>query len=290
MPKICLGEDGFLKLTTMMQPRREEILNFAQKEGFEGIEIHSHWETYAPGLEGPLKHYYSQFGQAIPGLQTGHLTGMYPALSDNPTVRKCYIKAVDNAIIFINGLGGRHVSITPPWFVSGQTQETYDKNVKRFTDVLMEIIPVAEANNVTLAIEPEPNLILNGGTFRESIEDVTQVLDTVNSKYLKVLYDLPHVNVLSHHDPIGFLKALKGRVSWLHIADNDMTLTAIGTGKHLIFGQGNMDMEALFKAFKEECPNLSWLMIDTWECPDPWDVAAKNRTALAEILKKINWN
>jgi sugar phosphate isomerase/epimerase len=289
MPKICLGEDGFLKLTTMMQPRREEILNFAQREKFEGIEIHSHWETYAMGLEGPLSKYYGEFGQAIPGLQTGHLTGMYPALSDNPVVRQCYVQAVANAIRFIDALGGKHVSITPPWFSAGQTQETYTRNVKRFTEVLQEIVSVAEKYGPVLAIEPEPNLILNGGGFRDSIEDVKEVLNAIDSKNLKVLFDLPHVNVMSHHDPVGYLKQLKGRVSWCHIADNDMTLTAIGTGKHLTFGEGNMDMEGFFTALKEECPDLEWLMIDTWECPDPYAVAAKNRQALAEILKKINW-
>jgi sugar phosphate isomerase/epimerase len=289
MPKICLGEDGFLKLGTMMQPRREEILNLAQHNGFQGIELHSHWETYAPEMAAPLKKYYEEFGQEIPGLQTGHLTGMYPALSDKPNVRQCYVQAVANAIRFIDALGGTHVSITPPWFTTGQTREVYTKNVKRFTEVLQEIVPYAEKYGPVLAIEPEPNLILNGGTFRDSIEDVKEVLDAINSKNLKVLFDFPHVNVLSHHDPVGFLKQLNGRVSWCHVADNDMTLTMIGTGKHLKFGEGNIDMEGLLRALMETCPGLAWLQIDTWECPDPFSVAAYNGPELARMVKKLNW-
>jgi sugar phosphate isomerase/epimerase len=289
LPKICLGQDGFVKLGSMIHPRREEILAFAQREGFEGIELHALWEIYVPGSEGTLRRYYSKFDQEIPGLQTGHITGIYSPISEDEDIRKRYVAAVADAIKFIAGLGGEHVSITPPYFMPGQTQETYTANVKKFTEVVHEAVAVAEKHGPLLAVEPEPNLILNGGNFRDAIDDVKELLATIDSKHLNVLFDFPHVNVLSHHDPVGFLKQLNGRVSWAHVADNDMTLTMIGTGKHLEFGKGNMDIVGLVKALKEARPRLPWLQIDTWESTEPFEQAASNRRQLSEILKTVGW-
>ena len=82
-----------------------------------------------------------------------------------------------------------------------------------------------------MAIEPEPNLILNGGGLRDSLDDVNHILNMIKSKNLAILYDISHVNIISHGDPVGFLKALRGRVSWVHVADNDFSLSPFGTGK-----------------------------------------------------------
>ncbi|HYB03354.1 MAG TPA: hypothetical protein VED17_02755, partial [Nitrososphaerales archaeon] len=87
----------------------------------------------------------------------------------------------------------------------------------------------------------------------------------------------------------GFLKRLNGRVSWVHVADNDFSLSPFGTGKHQTFGDGNVDMRKLFSALKSECPGLAWLQIDTWEHPAPFDAASNNNRELKGILSDIDW-
>ena len=268
---------------------RDEILSFAQREGFRGIELHAQFEKYELGSGKATKDYYMKYGQEIPGVQTGHLGFYHPPISEDEETRKEYVSAIDGALAFAQEMGARHSTLTPPLFTDEMTPE-YDILLDRYVRVVAAAVEKAEKHDVVLAIEPEPNLILNGGGLRSSIEDVRHVLDTVKSKNLAILFDIAHVNIISHGDPVGFLKALNGRVSWVHVADNDFSLSPFGTGKHQTFGQGNVDMIKLFSAMKSEVPGLSWLQIDTWEHPSPFEAASKNKKELESILSKIDWN
>jgi sugar phosphate isomerase/epimerase len=288
LPKICLGEDGFVRFGQGPMTRRDEVLTFAKKEGFQGIELHAQFEMYTPGVAKATKGYYAQFGQEIPGIQTGHIGFFYPPISEDETTRKNYVSAVDDTLKFAEELDARHSTLTPPLFTTEMTPE-YDMLLDRYIKVVEEVIEKAEKRNVIMAIEPEPNLILNGGGLRDSLDDVNHILNMIKSKNLAILYDISHVNIISHGDPVGFLKALKGRVSWVHVADNDFSLSPFGTGKHQTFGDGNVDMVKLFGAMKDECPNLEWLQIDTWEHPEPFEAAAKNKKELERILREIGW-
>ncbi len=289
MPKICLGEDGFVRISAGPIIRRDEVLTFAKKEGFQGIELHAQFEMYTPGVAKATKEYYASYDQEIPGIQTGHIGFFYPPISEDETDRANYVNAVDDALKFAEELDAHHSTLTPPIFTSEMTKE-YDVLLDRYVSVVSQVVEKAEKRNVVMAIEPEPNLILNGGGLRDSLEDVLHVLNTVKSKNLAILYDISHVNIISHGDPVGFLKSLNGRVSWVHVADNDFSLSPFGTGKHQTFGDGNVDMPKLFAAMKSECPRLEWLQIDTWEHPAPFEAAAKNRKELVRILKEIGWN
>jgi sugar phosphate isomerase/epimerase len=289
MPKICLGEDGFVKIGGAGAPiTRDEILAFAKSEGFQGIELHAQFEKYDLSATREIKEYYSKFNQEIPGLQTGHISFFYPPISEDEQTRSDYVNGIEGAQRFAESIGARHCTLTPPLFTDEMAPE-YDKLLDRYISVVERVVGLAEKHNVVMAIEPEPNLILNGGTKRDSIEDVKMVLDRVRSNNLAILYDIAHINIISHGDPVGFLKQLDGRVSWVHVADNDFTLSPFGTGKHQTFGEGNVDMVTLISAMKEEIPNLGWLQIDTWEHPDPFVAARRNKEELVKILKMANW-
>lgn len=288
MPKICLGEDGFVRLGPGPEAARNEILRFAREEGFRGVELHAQFESYDVASAETMKEHYASFGLEIPGLQTGHVGFFHPPISEDDGTRKEYVEGVLEAQKFAEALGARHCTLTPPNFFSEMSKD-YDGILDRYLEVVELVVLNAEEHHVVMAIEPEPNLILNGGTVRDSIEDVKEVLHKIRSKNLAILYDIAHVNILSHGDPIGYLRELNGRVSWVHVADNDFTLSPLGTGKHLTLGEGGVDMAALFCAMKEEVPNIEWLQIDTWEHPDPFMAARESRRKLEQVLKKIDW-
>jgi len=290
LPKICLGLDGFVTENRRMQYSRDSILKFAQYQGFQGIEIHPDFEIYARGTEDLMKRHYSKFEQSIPGLQTVQITSTYSPISDDKDVRKQYVGAMCDAIEFASKLGAKHSTITPPSFIPGWSHTQYDQSVATFIETVSDVVSFAEKSGVIMAVEPEPDLVLNGGTYRDSIEDVKQLLDSISSKNLQVLYDVAHAHIISGGDPIGFAKQLKGRISWVHVADNDLTFTPQGTSKHLEFGQGNVPMKELIHTLKDECgSSLEWLQIDTWENPNPYHTAAKNKRGLENILKEIGW-
>jgi len=288
LPKICLGEDGFVTLGPGPRYTRDEILFFAQREGFRGIELHAQFEKYDRSATIQIKEYYSRFGQEIPGIQTGHIGFYHPPISEDEETRSEYVNAIDEALAFAEIIGAHHSTLTPPLFIDDMAPD-YDLLLKRYIEVVSRVVDRAEKRDVVLAIEPEPNLFLNGGGARESIDDVRFILNTIKSKKLAILFDIAHVNIISHGDPVGFLKQLNGRVSWVHVADNDFSLSPFGTGKHQTFGEGNVNMKVLFSAMKSECPNLGWLQIDTWEHPAPFEAAAKNKKDLEKILSEINW-
>jgi sugar phosphate isomerase/epimerase len=290
IPKICLGQDGFVNLGQTEDTTTDNILSFAEGEGFQGIELHNQYQPYELKDAAAVRKSYLDRGLEIPGLQTGHLTYFNRPISENQDERKQYVADVDEALVFDQAIGGVHSTLTPPVMIGDFTPTEYDAAMARYVETIEEVAAVAEKRGIVMAVEPEPNLIMNGGRIREPIEDVKHLLNSVKSKNLCVLFDVCHVNVLSHGDPVGFLKKLKGRVSWVHVADNDLSLTpTVGTASHLEFGKGNVDLKKLMSAFKEEVPRLKWLQIDTWENPLPYETARKNKTELARVLNEISW-
>src|SRR5579872_1333405 len=100
MPKICLGEDGFVTMGTGQKYTRDQILSFAQKEHFQGIELHIQFEKYDHGAVRAIKDHYIKFGQEIPGIQTGHIGFYHPPISEDDETRKEYVDAIEDALIF----------------------------------------------------------------------------------------------------------------------------------------------------------------------------------------------
>ncbi len=290
MPKICLGQDGFVNLGQTEDTTNEEILSFAEKEGFQGIELHNLYQPYDLPNARSIKKSYLDRGLEIPGLQTGHVTYYNNPISEDKDERKRYVAAIDEALRFDEAIEGVHSTLTPPTLIGEYSTSEYDKALDRYVETIGDVAEAAEKRDIVMAVEPEPHMLMNGGKVREPIEDVRYLLNGVKSKYLCVLFDVCHANVLSHGDPSGFLRQLNGRVSWVHVADNDMSLTpTVGTASHLEFGKGNVDLEKLMRTFKELVPNLGWLQIDTWENPRPYETAHANKADLLAVLDKISW-
>nr|MDO8133403.1 sugar phosphate isomerase/epimerase family protein [Candidatus Njordarchaeum guaymaensis] len=293
MPKFCLGQNGFI----FGQPwhemiDKEQILEFAKKEGFKGIELHPYYESFSKGSEDSLREEYESHGLKIPCIQTGFVTGMYSPISSSEDTRLQFVKTMKEWIEFAGALRAEVATVSPPQFGADVIMAGYshDDMVNLFIDALSQVVETAEENKVILAFEPEPQMILNGGFVRKPIEDTLKVLEAIKSKNVKVLYDTTHANTLSKGDPVGFLKALKGRVGWTHIADNDGWVTPYFlSSNHLEFGKGNIDIEAVMKTLKATCSHLEWLQVDVWESTAPFETAKKNKVVLESILKRIRW-
>lgn len=292
--KYCLGENGFIfgKPWHEEDIERQQILEFAKKEGFNGIELHDFYESYSKDSADEIRNELKSYGLEIPCIQTGTVTGMYSPLSESEETRQQFLDRMKEYIEFANALGAPVATVSPPSFSAEVVMAgyTHDEMVNKFIDCLSKLVETAEANKVVLAFEPEPQMILNGGFIRKPVEDSLKVLDAIKSDYVKVLYDVTHANTMGRGDPVGFLKALKGRVGWTHIADNDGWITPYFlSSNHLEFGKGNINIEAVMKALKETCPHLGWLQVDVWENVTPFETASKNKKILEKIAKKINW-
>ena len=168
MPKICLGQDGFVNVGEGVDTTRDAILDFAQKEGFQGIELHESFEPYDLATAGEIKKDYAKRSLEIPGLQTGHVTFYHNPVSEDKEERKQYVAAVGEVLEFAQTIGAIHSTLTPPTLMSDTPKDEYLKLLNRYIETLNEVVAIAEKRDVVMAVEPEPPMMLNGGQFRRS--------------------------------------------------------------------------------------------------------------------------
>ena len=104
---------------------------------------------------------------------------------------------------------------------------------------LKKLCAVSEQAGVTLAIEPEPLLVIG------SSQDALDMIEAVGSPALKVNLDVGHAQIT---DPnlADAVRLLGDRIVHLHLED-----IAGRVHKHLPFGEGEIDFDALKEALAE---------------------------------------
>lgn len=98
---------------------------------------------------------------------------------------------------------------------------------------------VAEAEGVTLAIEPEPLLVIGGSL------DMVEMMKAVGSPRLRVNLDVGHAQV-TDDDVAATIRQLGSAIVHLHLEDIKDRVH-----KHLPFGEGDIDFVAIRQALEE---------------------------------------
>jgi sugar phosphate isomerase/epimerase len=277
MPKLCLGMNGFIAGES-----KSRIIRFASRVGFDGVELVPHYTDYSVKGEERKKtrKEFERFGLEIPAIQS-HPQGLYNPASSNEKIRQKYVDAVTENIKFALDMGATNVGV---WSFLYAVGTPYKEQIECLIDSYKRLATSAEQNNIVISMEAEPILIT--GAYPDVFP---RIIKEVDSKYFKALFDFAHANITSNGDPIGLLKALTGKIGWVHVADNDGTRSRyMGTSKHLTIGEGNLDIEGMLKILREGGYN-KWLEIDVWEHPKPFECAQKGKKALEKILKDISW-
>ena len=114
------------------------------------------------------------------------------------------------------------------------------KNTAMF-DVLKTLAPIAEETNVTLALEPLNTLVDHAGNFLTSTRAAAELVELVNSAFIKILYDAYHMQIMEGNI-INTLKAYIDHIGYIHIADVP--------GRHEP-GTGEINYPNVFKALEE---------------------------------------
>lgn len=108
--------------------------------------------------------------------------------------------------------------------------------------------------------------------FEPEYEGILQTAQAVSHPDFSICLDIGHVHCFSERPPGEWIHALKGRISHVHLHDNDGSRDA-----HLALSEGTIDLEEIFGALKTE-RNLTW----TVECRSGEDVRKSIR-----ILQKM---
>jgi len=291
--KISFGLNGFASCIRSYNQyfTMDDILNHGMLMGYDGVEFFPiHGESYSIYDPKGLREYFLKYRLAIPAAQT------FPygnAASPYEGERSAFVKSFRERTRMVSEMGGKVVHIVPPLW-NGRVQEIWGISLEKALDNTAEtynqIADVAEKAEMRVCVEFEPPWLLN------SVESVNWVLDKVGSKSVGVVFDFSHANVLSGGKPIELLKKIKGRVTWLHITDNDQSIfwdtkvvlsdSRITTSTHLPFGLGTVNLKEVIEALLKY-NYKGWWNIDLWEAKDIYRVSELTKTKLTALLDEL---
>lgn len=196
--------------------------------GFEGVELCLEGRDFAP-----LDLSDAQFAQALArieshALQWNSLSFHQDYIHDDELLDKT-IAAIPMAAQIDSRV----------FVISGGRLQDRGEDWTRLVERTRALANAAEEAGVKLALESEPGFVV------DSTVRLLALIDEVGSDALGANLDLGHA-FLQDPDPVDAIRALGDRVFHCHVED-------MGTGvhKHLVPGQGDMDLPALFRALHE---------------------------------------
>jgi len=145
---------------------------------------------------------------------------------------------------------------------------------KQFKDLINRInrlLKVAKDQDITLAIEPEPGLIIS------DVNDVSLLLEEISSPYLAVNLDIGH-SYITDENVTETIQILKDRIAHVHLEDIKDKIH-----KHLLPAEGDINFEELFSTF-QKINYKGYFVVDLFDAKyDPAIVAEKSLRKLKEF-------
>lgn len=85
-------------------------------------------------------------------------------------------------------------------------------------DVLKTLASIAEKSNITLVLEALNTMVDHSGNFLASTRQAAELIESVNSSYIKILYDIYHMQIMEGN-LINTLNRYSDTIGYIHIAD-----------------------------------------------------------------------
>ncbi|MDX6718849.1 MAG: hypothetical protein QOJ63_1103 [Solirubrobacteraceae bacterium] len=225
--------------------RLEDALDLIADAGYDGValtlDVH-HLDPFAPDLQGRAAALSRRLNRLELGcvIETGARYLLDPRAKHEPTLvtadpagrarRVDFLcRAIDVAAI----CGAEAVSLWAgvcqvqratawPWLVAG----------------LRDVLAYARAREVTVAVEPEPGMLI------ETVEDFACLAGEVEG--LTLALDTGHCLVTGEHDPAAAVRTFADQLGTVAIEDMRR-----GEHVHLPFGEGDMDVAAVVGALED---------------------------------------
>ena len=284
--KPAIGLNGFMSSARAYgkhYPIRE-VLDFAAREGFKGVELVGGWPDRR-GYPAPdekeriaaLKGLYDRYGLKIFAIQSNPRGN---PLGPTKEVMNEYVGNFRRQAEFAAAVGAEIIGVWPPPPHRGVTTEQALENLigtyRRATDI-------ATACDLTVTVECEPPFVVN------TSELFLGLLDGVGKKSFKAIFDPSHFDLLTggKGHPETLLKRIGvERIGHIHLTDTDGTIRRMGRGgtsKHLPCGEGHVDIRKQLKILWDG-GYRGWAMIDAWQIPDVYDACRKGKKAIEDAL------
>ena len=272
-----LGLNGFMSSSQLYEKTYPiwEVLDFAAKAGFDGIELVEGWPMggYPKSLENEriaaLKRLYDQYGLRVYTIQTGGEA----AYAADARVRKEWLETFRDQVNFCRMAGGDFIGHWPGGGLAGH--ETVDKAIGALAASYREAARVCADAGMHLSFEIEPPFLFN------TLEHLQRILTEAGHPACKTNYDPSHFDVMSgsRGKPEEMLRALGvDHIGHVHLTDADGTLYE-GTSKHLPCGDGHCDIQASLQTLWDG-GYAGWIMIDAWMIDDAYLAARRGKEAI----------
>jgi sugar phosphate isomerase/epimerase len=280
--KTAVGLNGFQSGTHKYRKNYPiwEILDFASRQGFEGVELVADWPQggYPAAAEKSrvqaLRRLYDNYGLRIFSIQLGAPGAFDP----DSAGRKAWLTEFRDRINLARQLGCDCVGMWPGGGLRGQT---IDEALERLADSFREAGKIAADSGILACFEIEPVFVFN------TADHYLRILHGANHPNLKGIYDPSHFDQMNGRT--GKPEELLARVGvenigYLQFCDTDGTLRDGGTSTHLACGDGITDCGKALRMLRQG-GFRGWIMVDEWEVPDPYDACIKCKRVIDEAWR-----
>jgi sugar phosphate isomerase/epimerase len=225
--------------------RLEDALAVVADLGYDGVALtldHAHLDPFAPDLKrrtARMGRLLARHGLAVV-VETGARYVLDPRRKHFPTLvsdegRERRIDLLNKAVRIASELGAPAVSF---WSGIAPDGSTAEECWTRLEDGVSQLLPVAEAHDVDLALEPEP------GMHVERIADVHELRRRLGSpRRLRLTVDVGHLRCTEDESPARCIVAAAPLIANVQIDDMRR-----GVHEHLPFGEGEVDFPAVLGA------------------------------------------
>lgn len=272
-----LGLNGFMSSSQRYEKNYPiwEVLDFAARTGFDGIELVEGWPMggYPKSHEikriSALKRLYDQYGLRVYTIQTG---GEASYAADAGT-RKTWLDQFRDQVAFCRELGCDFIGHWPGGGLAGHPN--IEAAIGALASSYREAATICADAGMHLSFEIEPPFLFN------TLEHLQRILAETNHPACKTNYDPSHFDLMSGSQgkPEEMLVKLGvEHIGHVHLTDTDGTLFE-GTSKHLPCGEGHCDMQLSLQTLWDG-GYLGWIMIDGWMIEDAYHAASKGKVAI----------
>ena len=275
--KTAIGLNGFASSARKYDKTFPiwEVLDYAARTGFDGVELMRGWPSgnYPRAKDAQriaaLKRLYDAYGLQVFSIQAG-AGGAFAAQA---RMRNRWLERMRDQLEFARAVGCDCVGMWPGGRVRGQT---IDQAIRHLAVSFREVAKIADDMGMIAAFEIEPPFAFNTEAH------LKRILEEANDPRVKTIYDSSHFDLFngSTGKPHEMLQRIGvEHIGYVHFTDTDGTIRDGGTSKHLAAGDGHIDVPATFKTLQQG-GFRGWIMVDTWQIPDPYDASTKGLAAI----------
>ena len=135
----------------------------------------------------------SEHGVTVNDFVLNAWDGLYGGCPVRGEDRGVFIEQVHKMIAFAEAIGCRKLAVLSGTVEAGLSRPHMRQNLE---NALAEAVEIAQKHGFTLLLEPLNTLVDHPGYYLHSTAEAVKIVRAVDSKHLKVLYDIYHMQIM----------------------------------------------------------------------------------------------